>query len=335
MYLAISAQDEEDPYSAWRRVWPTKSDLASMPVYWPYSIRGLKKSPSGDGSTWSPLPPSINGEWSKDAIPDVRYAALATGASRLEKQRRKIDKDWTRAKALCEGRLEYNDYLYHWLIVNTRSFFFDLTEDEWAGRDDKMALCPFVDYFNHAASGCVVGFNDEGFNVAADRAYSKGEELFVSYGDHDNDLLLVDYGFVLDENSADAVPLDDLVLFGPDGVYKHKELLAEKNYFGDYAVSSAGGICWRTQMAAALTVLSEQDWAKLADGERELSDAEAAQVSEFVKTKWIAAWLKEAERALAAWGSDAMQDSKEVEESKRTIAVARWRQVQQVLEAIM
>ena len=46
------------------------------------------------------------------------------------------------------------DYAYHWLIVNTRSFYYyppgkGTTPDA----ADCMALCPLADHFNHAARG--------------------------------------------------------------------------------------------------------------------------------------------------------------------------------------
>ena len=36
--------------------------------------------------------------------------------------------------------------------------------------------------------------------------------MFVSYGPHSNDFLLVEYGFILESNKCDSIPLDHLIL---------------------------------------------------------------------------------------------------------------------------
>ena len=44
----------------------------------------------------------------------------------------------------------YEDFKYHWFIVNTRSFYFvPAGAEPEPNVDDNMALCPFADLFNH------------------------------------------------------------------------------------------------------------------------------------------------------------------------------------------
>lgn len=53
---------------------------------------------------------------------------------------------------------DWEAFSYHWLIVNTRSFFYLMPgEEQPEDRNDAMALLPFADYFNH--SDVVVGFS--------------------------------------------------------------------------------------------------------------------------------------------------------------------------------
>lgn len=53
-------------------------------------------------------------------------------------------------------------FTYYWLIVNTRTFYWDYStiSTKRKGKpgkklvgDDCMTLCPFADYFNHADGG--------------------------------------------------------------------------------------------------------------------------------------------------------------------------------------
>lgn len=49
--------------------------------------------------------------------------------------------------------------MYYWLLVNTRTFYHERPGMKKAktAREDRMALCPFADYFNHADADEGVG----------------------------------------------------------------------------------------------------------------------------------------------------------------------------------
>ncbi len=82
-----------------------------------------------------------------------------------------MKKDWAIvSKTFPNSTLE--KYTYHWLIINTRSFYYELLGAKiQPARKDRMVLCPFVDYFNHADHGCNVSFDQTGFTVTSDRDY--------------------------------------------------------------------------------------------------------------------------------------------------------------------
>lgn len=118
----------------------------------------------------------------------------------LEKQHQKYAVDWSEAHKAFPGIAE-DDFMHKWCLVNTRTFYY---VKEGTARpkktDDCMAMVPFADMFNHTRrGGCHVTFDRKGCTILADKAYAIGEELFISYGDHSNDFLLVEYGFVLDD----------------------------------------------------------------------------------------------------------------------------------------
>ena len=71
----------------------------------------------------------------------------------LQRQRQKLERDW---KHFSRSGLEANfsDFRYCWLIVNTRCFYYELPGTKKPPSiEDRMALCPFIDFFNHQDKG--------------------------------------------------------------------------------------------------------------------------------------------------------------------------------------
>ena len=60
--------------------------------------------------------------------------------------------------------------------------------------------------------GCDVTFSPSGYTICADRDIAPGEEVSISYGNHSNDFLLAEYGFILAENRWDEIRLDDILI---------------------------------------------------------------------------------------------------------------------------
>lgn len=130
----------------------------------------------------------------------VLHDLSTVSASLLANQHRKYNLDWEATHAAFPEILQ-ETYRYNWCLVNTRTFYYVRPGTQTPKvHDDCMALVPFADFFNHADKGCIVEFNHKGFTIYADKTYEKGEELYISYGSHSNDFLLVEYGFTLKEN---------------------------------------------------------------------------------------------------------------------------------------
>ncbi len=71
----------------------------------------------------------------------------------------------------------------------------------------RYALAPGIDLCNHrsnAAADVSFEYFRERFVVRSKEAVEKGEQLFISYGQRDNDKLLQYYGFVEDQNPNDV-----------------------------------------------------------------------------------------------------------------------------------
>ena len=120
-YLAFAPQ-AQDSQGAWIATWPSRESMrASMPFYWP--------------------------EESKDQLP------ASVRAGMLDHQESKFEKDFAKVEACVPGA-DMAEYLYFWLVVNTRSFYFEFHgQKRPISRDDCMVLCPFIDYFNHEDHG--------------------------------------------------------------------------------------------------------------------------------------------------------------------------------------
>lgn len=124
----------------------------SMPLLWSQYFLGggLYDFMISDGQI--PLPPGVGGLWTEALLkPEDRRTSYTSCL--LTKQRQKLEKDWALTLEALPSA-SYVEYIYCWLIVNTRSFYCDLsTRLKPLASADRMVLCPFVDYFNHADDG--------------------------------------------------------------------------------------------------------------------------------------------------------------------------------------
>jgi hypothetical protein len=243
--LALWCSDpKHQEYELWQNVWPTKNDFNStMPFYYAKELQNL-------------LPP----------------AAMLL----LTNQRTKLEKDWNDLRTHIPS-VSKDLFTYTWLIVNTRTFYWEYPDlsnihprlpkkRSQLTADDCYAMCPFMDYFNHSDIGCNPQSDSKGYSVSADRDYKAGEEVFVSYGPHTNDFLLVEYGFILDENRNDSMPLDHLLL--PLLSNEQEDALTEDGFHGNYTLSiGEPTICHRTQAVLRLLLLDNKRYSIFVGGD--------------------------------------------------------------------
>lgn len=235
---------EHDEYQVWQGAWPTKMDFQStMPLYFSKELRSL-------------LPPAAT--------------------TLLNNQLSKFDKDWSTLQPHLPS-ITKDLYTYTWLIVNTRTFYWEYPDlanshprlpkkRNRLTADDCYAMCPFMDYFNHSDIGCDPQADKMGYSVTADREYKAGEEVFVSYGSHTNDFLLVEYGFILDSNKNDSIPLDHILL--PLLNSGQIDALKEDGFHGDYTLSpQEPTICHRTQTMLRLLLLDNRRYSSFVSGD--------------------------------------------------------------------
>ncbi|KAI1500007.1 SET domain-containing protein [Biscogniauxia marginata] len=237
LLAADLALDTTAKYDVWNAVCPTPEDFSTMPLVWPQELQDLLPRPARE---------------------------------LLSKQQAKFCKDWSTITSAFPN-LDEARYRYAWMLVNTRTFYYLNARLQKRDKEDHMCLQPVADLFNHADEGCHVSFDAEGFSIKATCAYAAGNEVKICYGRHSGDFLLVEYGFVMDNNRWDEVALDDVVLGRLNT--RQKERLEEAGFLGKYVLDREA-VCYRTQVALRLSCCGVREWRRFVDG---VDDGEASQ----------------------------------------------------------
>ena len=199
------------------------------------------------------------------------------------KQKSKIDHDWGIASPILDN-MSHGQFLYYWFIVSTRTFYYtspDPNVQVPIDSDDRLAVIPFADYFNHADTGCTVTYSESSFEISSHRYIQKGKEIFVSYGNHSNDFLLAEYGFILERNRWDEVGLDEYILrlFST----QEKEDLRRLSYLGRYVLDE-NSVCHRTQVALRRLSMPLEDWQEWIKIAPEGNDASESATEDILST---------------------------------------------------
>ncbi|CAK7270867.1 hypothetical protein SEPCBS119000_004308 [Sporothrix epigloea] len=268
--------EDADDDAAWDAVLPTRDDLeAGMPLLWSPKLRELLPTPARTALQRQQSKLTADWEHVKAAFAETTDARGATDDEAARGPRR----PWGLTKS---------NYVRAWLLVNSRTFYYTTPRSEAAlpSHDDRIAMQPVADLFNHTAEGgCKVSYTAQGFSFVADRAYKQGDEVLISYGAHANDALLVEYGFVLDNNRWDEVSLDAVLLpklsSSPGGLMRDD--LEAAGFWGSYMIDAATPSgCYRTQVAlrrllCGTTVTAKRAaWQRFVEGGGDDDDDEAS-----------------------------------------------------------
>ncbi|KAF1813126.1 SET domain-containing protein, partial [Eremomyces bilateralis CBS 781.70] len=205
-YLTLSSQCEEFGFRDWQRTWPSIEALqASIPFFWPVELQSL-------------LPPS--------AVALLKHQSLL------------ISESWRQVKHLVP-KASKSRFLYYYFIINSRTMYWRDTDSgnhRSTSAANNLALCPFLDFLNHSPSCQPATRTDQGYEIRTERPYVAGEEIFVSYGAHGNDFLLVEYGFLPEPgtNVWDSLSIDHFII--PALSTGQNDTLARYGFLGDYTL---------------------------------------------------------------------------------------------------
>ncbi|KAL0073897.1 hypothetical protein F4703DRAFT_1894784 [Phycomyces blakesleeanus] len=188
----------------------------------------------------------------------------------VAQQKHKIEEDFVAAAKFFNSKRDslqsqepilYEEYEWAWLCVNTRCIH--LKTADATAKGGNMALAPMLDFLNHAWDAKIQSdFNikNQCFEIKTLVPYAKGEQVFISYGPHDNLAILKEYGFVVPDNVFNYIQLDDEVwsLFDdmetPEGAIIKKQILEGAGYSGDYSIKK-GDVSFRLLCALRLLAL--------------------------------------------------------------------------------
>lgn len=159
-------------------------------------------------------------------------------------------------------------FLRVYFTINSRCLYAEIPtkDDDVASR---FTLVPYVDYLNHVTEVDVhcypkVNYNKkEYFGVGQFTMFSGkhryvtiGEELYLNYGAHSNDILYNEYGFFVPNNPWNFVDITEEVCEFISSSLSTVEFLKSSDYWGDYSLSMEN-ISYR--LTVALSHFTSQD----------------------------------------------------------------------------
>ncbi|NWU94516.1 SETD4 protein, partial [Upupa epops] len=115
-----------------------------------------------------------------------------------------------------ETIFNYSSLEWAWCTINTRSIYMKHSQKEcFSLEPDVYALAPYLDLLNHSPNVQVkAAFNEQTrrYEIWTNSHYKKYEEVFICYGPHDNQRLLLEYGFVAKDNPHSSVYVSSDIL---------------------------------------------------------------------------------------------------------------------------
>ncbi|KAF9107462.1 SET domain-containing protein 4 [Mortierella sp. AM989] len=178
-----------------------------------------------------------------------------TGRGMMATKSIKVNQD------LLKRPIEYEEYEWAWLVVNTRCIYLDAKKQDTA---DNIALAPMLDFLNHTHDAKTEGFfctKTKSYKIKTLLPYKKGEQVFINYGPHDNCFILVEYGFVTPDNPYNYALLDndflqlDIPGENPTAKKDKVDLLTASGYFADYALHR-NDVSFRLMVAMRLRLIN-------------------------------------------------------------------------------
>ncbi|XP_047420746.1 SET domain-containing protein 4 isoform X1 [Sciurus carolinensis] len=177
----------------------------------------------------------------------------------------------------------YSAFLWAWCTVNTRAVYLRPRKQECLSAEpDTCALAPYLDLLNHSPHVQVeAAFNEKTrcYEIRTASGCRKHEEVFICYGPHDNQRLLLEYGFVslCNPHTCVYVSRDVLVKYLPsaDKQMKKKISILKDHGFIENLTFGWDGPSWRLLIALKLLCLEPEKftcWKKVLLGEV-ISDA--------------------------------------------------------------
>ncbi|XP_077150013.1 SET domain-containing protein 4 isoform X1 [Ranitomeya variabilis] len=169
---------------------------------------------------------------------------------------------------IVEEILTYEALRWAWCTVNTRTVYKKHAQREcFTAELDVYALAPYLDLLNHSAGVQVeAAFNEKSrcYEIKTMVPYKKYEQVFICYGHHDNQRLLLEYGFTAANNPHQSVYVtkDTILQFVSinDKQLQKKWSLLKENGFLENLTFGRDGPSWRLLTACRLLCLGADEF---------------------------------------------------------------------------
>lgn len=165
-------------------------------------------------------------------------------------------------------------------------------------------------------------FSAAGYTLATIAPVVSGEEVSISYGNHSNDFLLAEYGFVIPGvgNEWDEVRLDDML----EGLFSEekKAVLKERKYWGKWVLDREGP-CYRTRVAVGLVRTGVGRWERMVDGGGESKEEDVQELLGRVLREYI---------EVVKGKIEAVEKATEGVESQKEMLSERWKQIAALIQ---
>lgn len=162
-----------------------------------------------------------------------------------------------------EEVLTYEALRWAWCSVNTRSVFMSHQANSFLCGQDVYALAPFLDLLNHRPDVQVkASFNNvtRCYEITSVAGIKRYHQAFINYGSHDNQRLMLEYGFMAPCNPHSVVYVDSALLIevlrGDRSLEQKMKFLRENRFLHNLTVSSEGP-SWRLMTALRLLSLPQ------------------------------------------------------------------------------
>ncbi|XP_061141247.1 SET domain-containing protein 4 isoform X1 [Syngnathus typhle] len=163
-----------------------------------------------------------------------------------------------------ENVLTFEALRWAWCSVNTRSVYMRQPSHQFLCGQDDYALAPFLDLLNHRPDVQVkAGFNRERktYEIRSVCGTRRFQQAFINYGSHDNQRLLLEYGFVAPDNPHSVVYVDTEMLCevmegDPTSLEQKMKFLTDNNFlkFAFFSLKSLQHVLFFLQMTTIISV---------------------------------------------------------------------------------
>ncbi|TMS04353.1 SET domain-containing protein 4 [Larimichthys crocea] len=157
-----------------------------------------------------------------------------------------------------EDVFTYEALRWAWCSVNTRSVFMSHPSNDFLSGQDVYALAPFLDLLNHRPDVQVkASFNDvtRCYEIRSVSGTLRYQQAFINYGSHDNQRLMLEYGFVAPCNPHSVVYIStDLlidVLRGDRSLDQKIKFLRENDFLHHH---------WRAVLLGQSVCEEREEW---------------------------------------------------------------------------